>query len=290
MTEDEARKHFAIHITSDAVQVKNFTPDFNSEDPWFGTLIEERIYQPFEIEPGSEDPFSVEFMDGTEGLVKVGDDFFHNWGTLLPGDTFTDTVTIGNNYTKAVEIFFHTENIADSELLDQIQITIKNGDQVIYDGPLSGTVEELSLGTFNKGETTVLTYTIHVPAELNNKYALSEAITKWIFSTSLGSDRSYRGSSKSSGSSSDDSSDSDSYSSRPGTLEIGSQNGIYTLSDDGIPLNPFASGSGSGDGTYGHKTGDPNIVPYALAVAGVSTILLIWVIFSGKRKKRQKRD
>jgi hypothetical protein len=62
------------------------------------------------------------------------------------------------------------------------------------------------------------------------------------------------------------------------------------LSDDGIPLNPFASGSGSGDSTYGHKTGDPNIVPYALAVAGVSTILLIWVIFSGKRKKRQKRD
>jgi hypothetical protein len=290
----EARKHFAIHITSDAIQERNFTPDFNAEDPWFGTVIEERIYQPFDIDPESQEPFSVEFKDGSEGLVKVGDDFFSNWGTLLPGDTFTDKITVGNNYTKEVEIFFNTETIADDELLKQIQITIKNGDQVIYEGPLSGTVDKVSLGKFKKGESTDLFYTIHIPAELKNEFALAETKTKWIFSTSLGSDgttstssnnKSSSSSSSSSRSSSSGSSGSSTVGTKPGVLEIGSV--LQTFPDDGVPLNPFTNDS---TGTYGHKTGDSNIVRYMLAVAGICTILLIGVIFSGKRKKRLNRE
>jgi hypothetical protein len=291
MTEEQSGKQFSIHITSDAVQERNFTPNFEAEDPWFGTVIEQRIYQPFDISPEAQEPFSVEFKDGSEGLVKVGDDFFSNWGTLLPGDTFTDKITVGNNYSKEVEIFFHTETIADDELLKQIQITIKNGNTVIYEGPLSGTVEKVSLGTFKKGETTDLFYTIHVPAELTNKYALADTKTKWIFTTSLGSDTSSDSSTKSSSSSSSSSrssSSSSSSSEKPGVLEITS--GTQIFSDDGVPLNPFGFGSDSDTGVYGHKTGDSNVVQYALTVAGISTVLLILVILSGKRKKRHTRD
>jgi hypothetical protein len=148
-------------------------------------------------------------------------------------------------------------------------------------------VDAVSLGTFKKGETTTLTYTIHVPEELTNKYALSATKTKWVFTTSLGSEGKTYTSSKSSSSSDDDSSSSSSYSyssERPGTLEINSN--TQTFSDDGVPLNPFIP-SGTDTDSYGHKTGDSNIVQYALTVAGISTILLILVIISGKRKKRR---
>lgn len=36
----DAGKDFKINIRADAVQAANFTPDFQSDDPWFGTVIE----------------------------------------------------------------------------------------------------------------------------------------------------------------------------------------------------------------------------------------------------------
>ena len=183
--ESMSDKWTKIFFSSDAVQHKNFTPDFNSDDPWFGTMIEQRVYQPFEMKGEGDEKFSVEFRNGADGFVRVGDDFFNNWGTLLPGDTVEGTVLVGNNYAKAVEIFFHTETIADDDLLKKCILTIMNGDTVIYNGPLSGSLNEISLGKFNKGETTNMFYRLYIPKELRNAFALSETRTKWVWTARL---------------------------------------------------------------------------------------------------------
>ncbi|MFR3808776.1 MAG: hypothetical protein ACLTX3_07460 [Lachnospiraceae bacterium] len=70
-----------LHFTADAVQIKNFTPDFDSDDPWFGTVIEKSITDEYIIPGEKHDLFSVSYEGGAEGLVKVGDDFFSNWET-----------------------------------------------------------------------------------------------------------------------------------------------------------------------------------------------------------------
>ena len=97
-------KKMELHFTADAVQVKNFTPDFDSDDPWFGTLIEKSVTDEYVIPNTKNDLFSVSYEGGAEGLVKVGDDFFSNWGDLMPGDVVSDTVTVANKYAKSVSL------------------------------------------------------------------------------------------------------------------------------------------------------------------------------------------
>lgn len=182
--EDRSNGIFQIFTSVDAVQAANFTPDFSSDDPWFGTVIEECVHTTHNVteETGGQ-AFQVVFENGAEGLVKVGDDFFSNWSSLMPGDVVSDKVTIRNNYSRPMTIFFHTETIADDDLLNAVHIIIKNGDEILYDGPLNGTTEKnICLGSYSRnGNDGEITYTLSVPAELTNKYALASTKTKWVF-------------------------------------------------------------------------------------------------------------
>ena len=185
---ERADATYSIYIIADAVQTSNFTPNFESDDPWFGTVIEQCVHTKHDIKTATNDAFKVTFEGGSDGLVKVGDDFFKNWGSLMPGDVVTDKVTVGNDYNRGVSIYFKTETIADDELLKALHLTIKEEDKVIYDGTMDGAVTKgVYLGYFTKGETAEITYTVSVPSELNNKYALMDTKTKWIFSCSLSS-------------------------------------------------------------------------------------------------------
>lgn len=185
---DESRSDgkMELHFTADAVQVKNFTPDFESEDPWFGTVIEKSVTDEYVIPGTKNDLFSVAYEGGAEGLVKVGDDFFSNWGDLMPGDVVSDEVTVSNKYAKPVSIYFRTKTIADDKFLKELNLQIKCDDQVLYDGSMSGEItDKVLLGKLQKGETKHLTYTLTVPAWLNNPYAMSKTETKWIFTAVL---------------------------------------------------------------------------------------------------------
>lgn len=188
---DESRSNqiFSIYTTVEAVQEANFTPDFTKSDPWFGTVIESCVHTTYDISTETGDqPFSVVFENGAEGLVKVGDDFFSNWPSLMPGDTVSDTVTIGNNYSRPMTIFFRTETIADDDLIGKVHLTIKNGDKVLYDGAMNGEItKEISLGYISRNETKNLTYTVSIPSNLTNEFALAKTKTKWIFRCFYGS-------------------------------------------------------------------------------------------------------
>jgi len=180
-----------LHFTADAVQIKNFTPDFDSEDPWFGTVIEKSITDEYIIPEEKHDLFSVSYEGGAEGLVKVGEDFFSNWGDLMPGDVVSDEVTVANRYAKPVSIYFRTETIADDKFLKELNLQIKCEDKVLYDGSMAGEIKnKVLLGTLKKGETKHLTYTLTVPAWLDNPYAMSKTETKWIFTAVLPEEKS----------------------------------------------------------------------------------------------------
>lgn len=181
-----ADRSFSITVTADAVQTANFTPDFTSSDPWFGTVIETCVHTAYEPAPGKDEAFSVVFEGGAEGLVRTGDDFFSNWGSLMPGDTVSDKVLIRNAYSRPATIYFRTETIADDILLKALRLEIRNGDNVLYSGTLDGAIREsVALAHLGYGEEVELTYTLSVPTELNNRYALTQTRTKWIFSVQL---------------------------------------------------------------------------------------------------------
>lgn len=182
LTESVTGDTFKLNTTVDAVQVANFTPDFTSSDPWFGTVIEGCLHSNTDVKvDNTSDEFSITFEGGAEGIVRVGDNFFNNWSDLMPGDTLKDKVILKNSYNRAVSIYFRTEVLDDNDLSKTINLRIYNGSTLIYDGALNKSLDEILLGKLNKGDALELSYEISLPAELTNKYALSNAKTKWYF-------------------------------------------------------------------------------------------------------------
>lgn len=181
--ESYAGKQFSVVAAAEAVQASHFTPDFTSGDPWFGTIVETCTHAPYSQLPAQQQNFSVIYEGGAEGLVRLGDDFFSNWGELMPGDSVSDTVTIRNSYYRPVSVFFRTETVADDMLLKSLQLTIANQDTILYSGTLDGAVKDkVRLAYLKQGEETVLSYTLFVPPDLNNTYARTQTKTRWIFS------------------------------------------------------------------------------------------------------------
>ena len=160
-TEALSEKDQKINFTADAVQEKNFTPNFKSDDPWFGTVIEQSVTDAYTVPVTSNNPFSVAYEGGAAGLVKVGDDFFSNWGTLMPGDVVSGKVTISNKYAQSVKIYFRTDTIADDNLLQKLHLKIACDGQTLYDGSMAGEItNKVLLGDFAQGSSKDLTYTL----------------------------------------------------------------------------------------------------------------------------------
>lgn len=187
---ETSNKHFGIFLRADAVQVENFTPDFNSDEPWFGTMIEICQHHEYEI-PTREQigSYSVVFRNGAEGLVRLGDDWFTGFERLMPGDVVNASAEIANNYVQPVDIWFWTENVVenveDDELLNALRLTIQSEDEIIFSGTLNELRKPIKLGTYNKGDRTALMWTLEVPPELTNRYAMTATKTKWIFEAQL---------------------------------------------------------------------------------------------------------
>ena len=180
---DYAGKEITFTVYADAVQTQNFTPDFQDQDPWFGTIIEHRVHDDY-IVPKSKgtEHFEIIYENGAEGLIKTGDDFFSNWDALMPGDVVSDKMLIKNNYVLPTTIYFRTYNIDESKLLDKLNLRIYTADSEIYNGSLSGGVkDEIVLAKLKRGEEIEVFYEITVPAELKNEFSLAKAKTEWIF-------------------------------------------------------------------------------------------------------------
>ena len=185
-TEEYSDKKFQVIVHVDAVQYEHFTPKFDSEAPWFGTVIETSIYDKTDIVPKSNDTFLVEYRGGAEGLIKKGADFFDNWGALMPGDTAEDFVVVQNSYASPVNIYFRTEAMDEEHLSREVHLRIWRGTELIYDGDMLGTLNEMLLAqNLKKDEQFILRFEVSLPEELNNSYALNFAKTKWIFRTEL---------------------------------------------------------------------------------------------------------
>ena len=178
-----------IDIRADAIQQSHFTPDFSSEAPWGDQVIEQCIHESdsFIISESRSTSFSVQFNGNEHRLLIPEEDFFQNIPALMPGDRYSDSISIRNDTQRQAEIFFQTafenQTREQQELLDHLILQIRYRSQIIYEGDMKA--ESLkngrSLGTFSSGERGELDFTISMPENLNNDFALRNGDVKWIF-------------------------------------------------------------------------------------------------------------
>lgn len=193
LSQEWEKSTFHVDVDVDAIQSKNFTPDFNLAKPWGSVDIIRysgtEDYDVNKLKVSDSKSFKIEYMGSVKELIKNEDDFFTNFPYLMPGDWYSDSIILENNSSNDIKLYFRSENLDSSVLPDKILLTIytvSDGNKTIfYSGHLSA--PELSknslLCVIEKNACDGVIFEVSVPAELNNQYTLLDSKVKWVFST-----------------------------------------------------------------------------------------------------------
>lgn len=191
-TEASSDQRLGITISAEAIQSDNFTPDFQSEQPWGDQKTEICVHEQNGMVTEVQKTYQtmmVSYEGAARNLVAVPEDFFINLGTAMPGDSLSDTAAIRNTTDTEAEFFFHTEipeelTEAERELMEQFRLVIRQEGTTLYTGTLGAQDLQypVSLGRYQPGEKGSIHFTLTLPAELDNAYARRETSVNWVFS------------------------------------------------------------------------------------------------------------
>lgn len=193
-TESYSQGKLSILLTAEAIQAKNFRPDFTVPDPWFNQEIEVCVHDESlraRLSPVSDsdyNPMSVVLSGSSKELLAIPDDFFLNLGTAMPGDTLSDSATLSNTSDSPVDLYFFTglSSGTDSQalrLMGEIKLSITVDGQSVYQGDLEASTlnKGICLGSCNPGEDRVFHFELLLPSTWKNSYALTKTQVKWTF-------------------------------------------------------------------------------------------------------------
>ncbi len=176
---------FDVNVIADAIQAKNFTPNFDSEIPWGSVEIKEAktndnvtIKEATKLENKNELIFNAD-----AGFEATTDDLFSNFGQFMPGDTCTDTLTIKNNSNKEIIVYFKNINLDKDALEDEMLLKITCSGSEIYNGNLytEKIGDYIELGKIKANDSLEFVYEITLPKEADNNYSDLRTNVDWQF-------------------------------------------------------------------------------------------------------------
>ena len=123
-----------------------------------------------------------------------GTGLFPNFQNMMPGETYTQNVTVSNASYERIELFLKGEPVSESKagLFDKITMEIRKQDgtllvseRVSSAWPQNGVATNagtfLYLGRFSAGDAETLTVTMKLPVDLNNDYMDAVGKVNWVF-------------------------------------------------------------------------------------------------------------
>ncbi len=188
ITNTENGGTIVLKITAEAIQYKNFEPDYTLADPWKNITPTKSTSASYDINPNNiNNTIVIKYENETEKDITVPDSIFKDVKIVMPGDSFNEKIQLKNNGNKTKKYFVNldytkTERM-DQNLLNNIDLIIKNkSGNTIYTGKIINAGKVL-LGEYDPNNQDEFTFYISVPSELDNKYELLNPELVWIFST-----------------------------------------------------------------------------------------------------------
>jgi len=133
---------------------------------------------------------TLDYTDSKE-LITSSDDLFSNISSFMPGDVYSDTLSVSNKNKNTIELFFKSipldstlyELNEDYDLLKEINLDIDFNGNKVYTGSLIGSElsDIISLGKMKSDESGDFNFTISVPSELTNDFNMTKTKVKWYF-------------------------------------------------------------------------------------------------------------
>ena len=162
-----------LEIITEAIQGKNFQPDYTLANPWKNVKPEKTVNSTYDID-AENSKVLINYENNTDKDISVSNNFLERARRIVPCDSFTDTMKIKNankeNAKYYLKLNTNKNNIKETNLLNQIQliITRKNG-QVVYNGKLLNE-DKILLGEYKLNEEDELYFKVSVPEELDNQF------------------------------------------------------------------------------------------------------------------------
>lgn len=177
---------FVLTITVEAIQSKNFEPDYSLTDPWNGVPVTECVNESYNIDSEDLSKIILEFDNDTQKDFDVPSDFLKSLHFMMPGDTLRETIdfkdTDKNNAKYYLQINLDEQLNLEKELLSKIDLTIRNkSGEIIYDGKVDPQGKIL-LGNYQIGDDDKFTFEIHLPTDLSNEYTMLNPEITFVFS------------------------------------------------------------------------------------------------------------
>ena len=182
-----------LQVKVDAIQSKNFIPDFSSETPWG---IEGQDYQ-IEVAKEGEPAvytaipgnFSVDFEGDSAELIADSQNFTDDLELFLPGDSQRKMMELKNSSGSTKSLYMKAACLSEDPWMVQMELQLilqKEGvETVLYQGSMTADTlgDAQRLGTLAPGETGVLQAIFSMPKELGNEFSLREGAIQFAFST-----------------------------------------------------------------------------------------------------------
>ena len=178
-----ANEEVVFNITVEAIQTKNFTPDYSSSSPWKEYSINKRINRTYSINQVNS---YIVYENGADKYLTINSNFFSELNNLVPGDVISEQIEVENLTNKNVDIYYSITsdnlNIYTKELFESLRLVITDMDNnVLYDGALLD-YKKHYLKTYEIKDSDLLTFTISFPPHLDNDYSIISTNVVWTFS------------------------------------------------------------------------------------------------------------
>lgn len=179
---DQSITEIEVGGTYDAIQSENFTPDFDSENPWGNVYIVESDFDGanYVRRVATIAPVTVDI--GNSDDVVVTSDEILNYD-LIPGDVKSNTLVIENSSDIDKQVNFKSYSDRANRLLQNVYIGIGDSDEEIYDGALSEANFDKNVVTIPAGDTATITYEISIPSEIDNELSEEKGEFEWHFTS-----------------------------------------------------------------------------------------------------------
>ena len=180
-----ASNDMKISVTADAIQAKNFTPDFTSDSPWGEVdILESQVGDGYTVNAAGKTEgdgnIKVVYANEVAGITINSDNFFEDV-TFMPGDEYSDSIRLSNTTGEKATVLFKTE-FEESRLLNMMQMDIDNGSAFYTGSVASDSLKEYrEIAVLEPGEQKEIDVTLFLPETADNSYQVTNDKSTWYF-------------------------------------------------------------------------------------------------------------